>query len=119
MHPHLSARGDPAPALSERELHAVLLHEVMHARRRDNLLRLIHELAQCLLWFHPLLWLTGLARLDVPSSPVMRWCQGQQRKFRLGALAKLASPENSLVLRSAATSARRSSARPAASARHS
>ena len=40
--------------LSRRELDAVLLHERTHARRRDNLIRLLHELALCLLWFHPL-----------------------------------------------------------------
>lgn len=91
--------------LSERELHAVLLHEVTHARRRDNLLRLIHELAQCLLWFHPLLWLTGshLALYRELS------CDASVLKERSGALlvsalGKLTSPENGLVLRSAATS---------------
>lgn len=35
--------------LSGREVDAVLLHEVTHARRRDNLFRLIHEFAQCVL----------------------------------------------------------------------
>jgi bla regulator protein BlaR1 len=91
--------------LSERELHAVLLHEVMHARRRDNLLRLIHEFAQCLLWFHPLLWLTGsrlaLYRELSCDASVLK---GSSGSLLVSALAKLASPENSLVLRSAATS---------------
>ena len=45
--------------LTDRELDAVLLHEVTHARRRDNLIGLIHEIALCGLWFHPLVWLTG------------------------------------------------------------
>ena len=45
--------------LSDRELDAVLAHEVTHARRRDNLIGLVHEIAQCVLWFHPLVWLTG------------------------------------------------------------
>jgi beta-lactamase regulating signal transducer with metallopeptidase domain len=91
--------------LSERELHAVLLHEVTHARRRDNLLRLIHELAQCLLWFHPLLWLTGsrlaLYRELSCDASVLK---GSSGSLLVSALAKLASPENGLVLRSAATS---------------
>jgi beta-lactamase regulating signal transducer with metallopeptidase domain len=91
--------------LSERELHAVLLHEVTHAKRRDNLLRLIHELAQCLLWFHPLLWLTGsrlaLYRELSCDASVLRDSSGS---LLVSALAKLTSPENSLVLSSAATS---------------
>lgn len=45
--------------LSDRELDAVLIHEVTHAKRRDNLLAFIHEIALCALWFHPLVWLTG------------------------------------------------------------
>jgi Zn-dependent protease with chaperone function len=44
--------------LNDRELDAVLLHEVTHARRGDNLIGLIHEIALCG-WFHPLVWLTG------------------------------------------------------------
>jgi beta-lactamase regulating signal transducer with metallopeptidase domain len=91
--------------LSRRELDAVLLHEVTHAKRRDNLLGLIHEVAQCVLWFHPLLWLTG-ARLALYrelscDESVLRMGQG---RCLVSALAKLAEPESSLVLRSAATS---------------
>jgi len=91
--------------LSRRELDAVLLHEVTHAKRRDNLLGLIHEVAQCLLWFHPLLWLAG-ARLALYrelscDESVLRASQG---RWLVSALAKLAAPESSLVLRSAATS---------------
>lgn len=91
--------------LSPRELDAVLLHEVTHARRRDNLLGLIHEVAQCVLWFHPLLWITG-ARLALYrelscDESVLRKNHG---RLLVSALAKLAGPESSLVLRSAATS---------------
>jgi beta-lactamase regulating signal transducer with metallopeptidase domain len=45
--------------LSKKELDAVLIHEVTHARRRDNLVGLLYEIALCALWFHPLVWLTG------------------------------------------------------------
>jgi len=45
--------------LSRKELDAVLIHEVTHARRRDNLVGLLYEIALCALWFHPLVWLTG------------------------------------------------------------
>src|SRR5262249_26694281 len=45
--------------LTKSELDAVLLHELTHARRRDNLIWLIHEVGLCLLWFHPLVWITS------------------------------------------------------------
>jgi beta-lactamase regulating signal transducer with metallopeptidase domain len=45
--------------LDERELNAVLLHELTHARRRDNLIRLLYEGALCALWFHPLMWFSS------------------------------------------------------------
>src|SRR5262245_12466787 len=45
--------------LTPSELDAVLLHEVAHARRRDNLIWLLHEVGLCLLWFHPLVWIAG------------------------------------------------------------
>lgn len=44
--------------LTPGELDAVLAHERRHAVRRDNLILLVHELIVCLLWFHPLVWLT-------------------------------------------------------------
>lgn len=91
--------------LNGRELDAVLLHEVTHAKRRDNLLRLLHEFAQCVLWFHPLLWLTGgrlaLYRELSCDESVLTVNGG---RFLVSALAKLARPESSFVLRSGATS---------------
>ena len=45
--------------LTEEELHAVLLHEVAHARRRDNLIRLVHEVGR-------------LRRLDSETSREMK-----------------------------------------------
>jgi beta-lactamase regulating signal transducer with metallopeptidase domain len=45
--------------LSEREIDAILLHELAHAKRRDNLIRLLYEVWLCVLWFHPLMWLAG------------------------------------------------------------
>ena len=43
-------------SLAPREFEAVLLHELAHAKRRDNLtLSFVHALV-CLFWFHPLLW---------------------------------------------------------------
>ena len=43
-------------ALNDEEVDLVLLHELMHVRRRDNLLRLCQAGVVCLFWFHPLVW---------------------------------------------------------------
>jgi bla regulator protein blaR1 len=43
-----------AEHLSEHELEAVLLHELVHVERRDNLTAGVHRLLRCLFWFHPL-----------------------------------------------------------------
>jgi beta-lactamase regulating signal transducer with metallopeptidase domain len=43
--------------LTNDELHALLLHEVAHVSRRDNLTAMFMALAGALLWFHPLVWM--------------------------------------------------------------
>lgn len=48
-----------AEQLSELHMEALLLHELLHVRRRDNLLALIHMVVQTLFWFHPLVWWIG------------------------------------------------------------
>jgi GWxTD domain-containing protein len=42
--------------LSEEELEAVLTHELLHVRRRDNLVDAFQMLICAALWFHPLVW---------------------------------------------------------------
>lgn len=42
--------------LTPAELEVVLLHELEHVRRRDNLVAALHVGLRCLLWFHPLVW---------------------------------------------------------------
>lgn len=42
--------------LTAPEFEAVLLHELAHARRRDNLASALVHCLLCLFWFHPLLW---------------------------------------------------------------
>lgn len=85
--------------LTERELDAVLIHEMTHARRRDNLVALIHEIALCGLWFHPLLWLAGsrlaLFRELSCDEAVINSSRGPDL---LTALAKLADPGESRLL---------------------
>ena len=45
-----------AAHLDEPELEAILMHELVHARRRDNLTAALARAIACLFWFHPLLW---------------------------------------------------------------
>jgi TonB family protein len=43
--------------LSAEELEAVMMHELIHVSRRDNLLGALQLLICCLFWFYPLVWL--------------------------------------------------------------
>lgn len=43
--------------LSDAELEAVLMHEMIHVARWDNLTANLHRLLCCLLWFHPIVWM--------------------------------------------------------------
>lgn len=46
-----------AEQLTAAELEAVILHELIHVQRWDNLIALLQRGLCCLFWFHPLLWL--------------------------------------------------------------
>jgi len=46
-----------AEHLDAAELEAVILHELVHIRRWDNLIATVQRVLCCLFWFHPLLWL--------------------------------------------------------------
>jgi len=91
--------------LNRREFDAVLIHELAHARRRDNLIRLLYEVSLCALWFHPLIWLAGariaLYRELSCDDSVIRRAHGQAL---VSALAKLAIPEQAGFLQAAASS---------------
>jgi beta-lactamase regulating signal transducer with metallopeptidase domain len=84
--------------LSERELNSVLMHELTHATRHDNLIRLVYEVALCGLWFHPLVWITGsrlalYRELSCDESVIQNGHGGDL----VSALAKLANPEETLL----------------------
>jgi beta-lactamase regulating signal transducer with metallopeptidase domain len=51
-----------AARLTQREMRAILDHELCHLERRDNLTAAIHMAVEALFWFHPLVWWLG-ARL--------------------------------------------------------
>jgi beta-lactamase regulating signal transducer with metallopeptidase domain len=89
--------------LNDRELDAVLIHEVAHARRRDNLIGLIHEICLCALWFHPLVWLTG-SRLAMfrELSCDDHVIENSRGADLVTALAKLADPGKARLLHAGA-----------------
>jgi beta-lactamase regulating signal transducer with metallopeptidase domain len=91
--------------LSKRELRSVLMHELTHAKRHDNLIRLAYEIALCGLWFHPLFWITGsrlalYRELSCDESVIQRGHGGEL----VSALAKLANSDEGLLLQATATS---------------
>jgi Zn-dependent protease with chaperone function len=91
--------------LTQRELDAVVIHEVRHAKRRDNLIGLFHEVSLCLLWFHPLVWITSsrlalYRELSCDESVTRR----AHSADLVSALAKLASPEQASLLQASASS---------------
>lgn len=105
LHPYISLPNGIERLLSAHELDAVLIHELTHARRRDNLIRLIHEISFCILWFHPLVWIAGARlalyrELSCDESVIQSALGGEL----VSALAKLADPEKPLLLQASASS---------------
>jgi beta-lactamase regulating signal transducer with metallopeptidase domain len=105
LRPRISLPAGIDRLLSEPELNAVLIHELTHAKRRDNLTRFIYELGLCALWFHPLVWLAGsrLALYRELSCDERVIHSGHGRDL-VSALTKLADPEEPLLRQTTASS---------------
>jgi uncharacterized protein (TIGR03435 family) len=50
--------------LADDQIETILIHELSHVRRRDNLTALAHSLVQCLFWFHPVVWWIGTRLIE-------------------------------------------------------
>jgi uncharacterized protein (TIGR03435 family) len=50
--------------LTEKQVEAIIAHELCHAQRRDNLAALIHMTVEAIFWFHPLVWWLGARLVD-------------------------------------------------------
>jgi uncharacterized protein (TIGR03435 family) len=45
--------------LNPRQLRAILMHELCHVHRQDNLFAGVHMIVEAIFWFHPLVWWIG------------------------------------------------------------
>ena len=59
LRPIIVFPADLVEKLSADKLALVLMHELAHVRRWDNLTRLLHRLVSAVLFFHPAVWLCG------------------------------------------------------------
>jgi bla regulator protein BlaR1 len=42
--------------LDDKQIEAILAHELVHVRRHDNLTAAVHMVVEALFWFHPIVW---------------------------------------------------------------
>ncbi len=59
LRPIIVFPADLAEKLSADKLALILMHELAHVRRWDNLTMLLHRLVSAVLFFHPAVWLCG------------------------------------------------------------
>lgn len=50
--------------LDDAHLEAILVHELWHVRRRDNLASAMHMMVEALFWFHPVVWWLGARMVE-------------------------------------------------------
>jgi uncharacterized protein (TIGR03435 family) len=50
--------------LTDAQVEAILVHELCHLRRRDNLAAALHTAVQATFWFNPLVWWIGARLVD-------------------------------------------------------
>ena len=78
LHPVLLLPNGIVNELDSDHIEAVLLHEVNHVRRRDNLIAFLQMAIQAIFWFHPMVWWIGgrliIERERACDEEVLRLC---------------------------------------------
>ena len=64
FHPVLLLPAGISERLNNEQLDAILMHELCHVRRHDNVAAALHMLVEALCWFHPLIWWIGRRLVD-------------------------------------------------------
>lgn len=64
FHPVLLLPAGISERLNDEQLNAILIHELCHVRRRDNLASSLHMLIEAVFWFYPLVWWIGARLVD-------------------------------------------------------
>ncbi|HET9216113.1 MAG TPA: M56 family metallopeptidase [Terriglobia bacterium] len=64
VRPVLAWPVDLSERLEDQELEAILLHELTHQRRWDNLTAAVHMVVEAVFWFYPLVWWIGSRLLE-------------------------------------------------------
>ncbi|MGE0127316.1 MAG: TonB family protein [Blastocatellales bacterium] len=82
-HPVIVLPEGVASRLSDEEVEAVMMHELVHVLHRDNLIGTLQMIVCGLLWFHPLAWLIDRRLLAEREM----WCD--ETVIRLGGEPKL------------------------------
>ncbi|WP_158823758.1 M56 family metallopeptidase [Granulicella sp. S156] len=73
--------------LTDDHIKSILLHELIHARRRDNLTATLHMLVQALFWFHPAVWYIEtrlLAERELACDEAVIGLEGNRRIYAQG-----------------------------------
>jgi len=73
--------------LTDDHIKSILLHELIHARRRDNLTATLHMFVQVLFWFHPAVWYIEtrlLAERELACDEAVITIEGNRRTYAQG-----------------------------------
>jgi bla regulator protein BlaR1 len=77
VHPVLLWPRSVGERLEDRQVEAILSHELAHVRRHDNLAAAVHMVVEVVFWFHPLVWWLGTRLVDererACDEEVIRW----------------------------------------------
>jgi beta-lactamase regulating signal transducer with metallopeptidase domain len=93
FHPMILLPVEIPEHLSDSELEAIFLHELIHVSRWDNLISNVQMTICCLFWFHPLVWLVDRMLLSERE----RVCD--DRVLQLGSASKTYASSLVKVLR--------------------